>query len=195
VTEHPYVEPAKITSETCLGCHPGKAETKFVHTAVVAGCENCHRAASDQEKQKTAVTLVARGGELCRRCHETEKALVLHAPYETGECLLCHEAHGSEFPGNIRAEANTLCMACHVANHPAASVDNAHRTVTLLGAQAYSLEGYNNSPKIRADHPMASVGSVSGRRVTGKNPKKADASKRCVSCHEPHASQAAMLLR
>jgi len=61
-TEHPYIAPDDIKSETCLTCHPDKKEGKFVHTAVGMGCENCHQAASEKEKEKTSITLVATGG-------------------------------------------------------------------------------------------------------------------------------------
>ena len=65
VTEHPYIEPKDIKSETCLGCHPDKKEGKFVHSAVASGCETCHQATSEKEKEETTVTLVAQGGKLC----------------------------------------------------------------------------------------------------------------------------------
>ena len=74
-------------------------------------------------------------------------------------------------------------------------MDNAARTVTLLGTQAYALDAYNKSPKIRTDHPKTSTKSVSTRSLPKKDLVKTNAGRRCVSCHDPHASQAAMLLR
>ena len=83
--EHPFIEPKDIKSQTCLTCHPEKKEGKFVHSAVRMGCENCHQAIS--EKNKTTITLVATGGDLCAKCHETRKDPVLHGPIRTANAL------------------------------------------------------------------------------------------------------------
>ena len=80
--EHPYIDPKAIKTETCIKCHPNKSQGKFVHTAVGQGCENCHTATS--ENNKTIITDVAVGGDLCAMCHEAAKASVQHAPTSPG---------------------------------------------------------------------------------------------------------------
>ena len=179
--EHPFIEPKDIKSQTCLTCHPEKKQGKFVHTAVGMGCENCHQAIS--EKSKTTITLVATGGDLCAKCHETRKDPVLHGPYKNGQCLTCHDPHSSEFKAQTRAAGNSLCLECHAPKRGTAD------TVTLFILQRISKADFEAIPKIeldptlrfghpRATHPVAEAADPlhRGERIS------------CLSCHAPHAS-------
>ncbi len=180
-TEHPFVETKGLKSETCLQCHPDKNQGKFVHTAVGMGCENCHQTTS--EKNKTTITLVATGGDLCVMCHEAPKDPVLHGPFKSGQCLTCHDPHSSEFKAQTRAAGNALCLACH------ADVQAPAETVTLFGSQKISKADFDAIPKIDLDptqrfghpwvtHPVAVVPDLlrAGEKMS------------CLSCHAHHAS-------
>ena len=193
-TEHPFISPDDIKSETCLTCHPDKKEGKAVHTAVGMGCENCHQATSEKDQEKTTITLIAEGGNLCARCHEVSKDPVVHGPYKTGQCLVCHEPHASNFPKQTRAETNILCLSCHGANRPDVKVNAAAKTVSLLGGRTFDLESYKKAPKIAAEHSEKSMHRVVSHSGLGKDPRKPDAEIDCISCHEPHASKAKHLL-
>jgi len=185
--EHPFIEPKDIKSQTCLTCHPEKKEGKFVHSALGMGCGNCHQAIS--EKNKTTITLVATGGNLCAKCHETRKDPVLHGPYKNGQCLTCHDPHSSEFKAQTRAEGNSLCLECHAPKRSTAD------PVTLFSLQKISKADFEAIPKIeldptlrfghpRATHPVAAVADPlrGGERMS------------CLSCHAPHASTLQNLL-
>jgi predicted CXXCH cytochrome family protein len=185
--EHPFIEPKDIKSQTCLTCHPEKKEGKFVHSAVGMGCENCHQAIS--EKNKTTITLVATGGALCAKCHETRKDPVLHGPYKNGQCLTCHDPHSSEFKAQTRAAGNSLCLECHAPKRGTADA------VTLFSLQKISKADFEAIPKIkldptlrfghpRATHPVAEAADPlhRGERMS------------CLSCHAPHASTLQNLL-
>jgi predicted CXXCH cytochrome family protein len=178
---HPFIEQKDIKSETCLTCHPEKKQGKFVHTAVGMGCENCHQATS--EKNKTTITLVATGGDLCAMCHEAAKGPVLHGPYKNGQCLTCHDPHSSEFKAETRAAVNSLCLACH------ADQQAQTETVTLFSSQKISKADFDAIPKIDLDptqrfghpwvtHPVTQVA----------DPLHAGEKMSCLSCHTPHAS-------
>jgi predicted CXXCH cytochrome family protein len=193
-TEHPFIAPEDIKSETCLTCHPDKKEGKAVHTAVGMGCENCHQATSEKDKEKTAVTLIATGGELCAMCHDASKDPVQHGPYKTGQCMVCHEPHASNFPKQTRAGTNTLCMSCHGASMPDVKVNADAQTVWLLGGRTFDLASYEKAPKIIAEHSYKSAAPTVSHSVTGKNPRKPGAELNCISCHDPHASKAEHLL-
>ena len=192
-TEHPFIEPNAIKSETCLTCHPDKKEGKFVHSAVAMGCESCHRATS--ESSKTTVTLVATGEGLCVMCHEAKKEPVVHGPYGTGQCLVCHNPHSSDFPGETRAVTETLCMSCHSPSRPDVKVSADAKTVSVLGGRTLDLAAYEKAPKTGAGHPEKGALRVLSHSVPGKAPLKRDAELNCISCHDPHASQAEHLLR
>jgi predicted CXXCH cytochrome family protein len=178
---HPFIEQKDIKSETCLTCHPEKKQGKFVHSAVGMGCENCHQATS--EKNKTTITLVATGGDLCAMCHEASKDPVLHGPYKNGQCLICHDPHSSEFKAETRAAGNSLCLACHALKQAQGE------TVTLFDSQKISKADFEAIPKIELDpglrfghpwvtHPVAQVADPlhEGEKMS------------CLSCHTPHAS-------
>jgi predicted CXXCH cytochrome family protein len=36
-----------------------------------------------------------------------------HAPFEMGECSLCHESNDPNAPGGLVSEVNELCFSCH----------------------------------------------------------------------------------
>ena len=179
-TEHPYMDPGKIKSETCLNCHPDKNEGKFVHAAGVAGCESCHRSIS--EKRKTTFAFVAEGRGLCTGCHEVKQSVVGHFPYKAGQCLVCHNPHSSAFPGQARAAVRTLCMSCHGEGSPDVKVDVATKTVSLLGGRTIDLTSYQRAQKVPAGHGEKSKSQpVSNSSATEMN---------CLSCHNAHTSEA-----
>ena len=187
-TEHPFLEPDEITSDTCLDCHSNKEEGKFLHSAMEMGCESCHQVTSENEK--ASITLVAKGGELCAMCHEAKQASVLHDPYKDSQCLTCHDPHTSDIRNQLRAEVNTLCTTCHTASHPNVQVSEETQRVTLLGGQSTSLESYQQAKKLVLD-----PSGIKGHPVTGKDPRDTNAALNCISCHDPHGSQVPMLLR
>jgi predicted CXXCH cytochrome family protein len=179
--EHPFIDQKDIKSETCLTCHPEKKQGKFVHSAVGMGCENCHQATS--ENKKTTITLVATGGDLCLMCHEASKDEVQHGPYKSGQCLVCHDPHSSEFKAQTRAEVNTICLACHGVT-PAQKV-----MADVFASQKISKADLDAMPKIELDrtlwvghpwatHPVAQVA----------DPLHAGEKMSCLSCHAHHSS-------
>lgn len=183
-TEHPYVDPGKIKSETCLNCHPDKNEGKFVHTTGTSGCGGCHRVTS--EKRNTTIALVSEGGGLCITCHEVKQSVVVHFPYKAGQCLVCHNPHSSAFPSQTRAAIGTLCMSCHGANSPDVKVDLGTKTVSLLGGRTIDLASYERAQKISAGHWEKS------KSQPVSNPSAVEMN--CLSCHNAHTSEAKGLL-
>lgn len=190
---HPLIEPGYIKSKTCLSCHPGKEEGRFVHSAINIGCEKCHQATS--ETQKTTITLLATDGDLCGKCHEAKQDAVLHAPYKGRQCLVCHNPHSSDFPGQTRAAANTLCMSCHGANQSNVRVNAEARTVSLLDGRTIALEAYEKAPKISDDHSQSGAAYMLSHPLRGKTRPDSDAALNCLTCHDAHSSQAGHLLR
>ncbi len=192
VTQHPFIAKADIKYETCIICHSAKKEGKHVHTAVPLGCEGCHKVVT--EDQKTTITLVAAGGDLCARCHAAEQDQVVHFPYKAGQCLVCHSPHESDFPDQVRASADTLCLSCHGLDRPNVHINRAADLVTMLAGHQISYEEYQLAPKIKLDPSGVSGHPVPGHPVSGKDPRKQDATLSCLSCHSPHGSGADNLL-
>jgi predicted CXXCH cytochrome family protein len=42
-----------------------------------------------------------------------EKATSAHAPYESGDCSICHHSNDAQNPGPVKAAVNDLCLGCH----------------------------------------------------------------------------------
>jgi predicted CXXCH cytochrome family protein len=42
-----------------------------------------------------------------------EKPLTSHAPYDAGDCSLCHKSGDVQNPGPIKSAVNEMCLACH----------------------------------------------------------------------------------
>jgi predicted CXXCH cytochrome family protein len=183
-----------LNTETCLKCHPAKNQGKFVHTAVGFGCESCHVAASTE--YQTTIMLRATGGNLCGKCHELRKEPLLHGPYKSGQCLICHNPHAEDHPSQTRAAVDTLCLACHMLNQPDARVNAAARVVTLLDGREYDLAAWESAPKISEGH-AGNIGVAHGAAggFTVNQPGKREVEINCLSCHDPHASKSDHLLR
>ena len=196
VTEHPYIAQEELKTETCLGCHPDKKEGKFVHTAVTSGCESCHQATSEKEKEKTTITLMAQGGELCAMCHEAQKDVVVHKPYQLGQCLVCHDAHAGSFKAQLRAATNMVCLSCHGMNQKDVKVSREAQTVSVLGAHTVPFDEYNQAPKIGLD-PTGRFGHPWSTHPVAERPDPLrDGEKMsCLSCHAHHCSPAAKRIR
>jgi predicted CXXCH cytochrome family protein len=128
------------TAETCLTCHSDVGEHAVVHGAVAAGlCDSCH--AFDGKGDETRVTLaggVARDDTLplCTTCHEDIATQLTqpfpHAPVAAGDCLTCHDPHGSANRFMLKAADTAVCVTCHAdtgellkaqAVHPPAAAD------------------------------------------------------------------------
>jgi predicted CXXCH cytochrome family protein len=191
--DHPFIETKDLKSDTCLTCHATKKAAKFVHTAVGMGCENCHQAAS--KNNETTITLVADGGDLCARCHAATNGRVLHQPYQAGRCLICHDPHSGGYSGQIRAQVNVLCLGCYGTAQPDVKVNKYNKLAILPGGQTVSLEEYGRARKIDGRHSESHRSQNALGPVAVKAPGQSGTETTCLSCHDPHTSQAQHLLR
>lgn len=109
-------------SPQCLSanCHEAITREKYTHTPVqTAQCTACHQQVQSVHPSSSgnSFSLVADRKELCLKCHQQNTtASVIHPPYEEGDCLQCHNPHGSEFPGLAKVDQTSqqeLCFTCH----------------------------------------------------------------------------------
>jgi predicted CXXCH cytochrome family protein len=186
---HPYIEQNDIKAETCLRCHPHEQEGRFVHSAMVSGCDNCHHVTSEKETQQTTITLAAAGGDLCAMCHEASKDPVVHGPVKAGQCLACHDPHGSEFKAHTRADGNALCLGCHAPQRISGE------TVTVFKTVSMSRQDFQAIPKIELDATRR-VGHPSANHPVADfpNPLNPKEKMSCLSCHKPHSSSQQSLI-
>jgi predicted CXXCH cytochrome family protein len=109
-------------NRACVECHdPHASNQEYVLKKPVQDlCLSCHIAPPGKttpNKQEGEAATVSASGQ-----PDAESAQYLnlsgkyvHEP-ATKECLLCHDAHASEFPKELRAPVRDLCMDCHGTN-------------------------------------------------------------------------------
>jgi predicted CXXCH cytochrome family protein len=70
-------------------------------------CNACHESAATN-------ALVARGSDLCFRCHELAlDKKYIHGPLASGGCIACHDPHGSQYRYLLVSESDSFCFRCH----------------------------------------------------------------------------------
>jgi predicted CXXCH cytochrome family protein len=100
----------------CLDCHGDLLEGKQVHYPAEDDCNNCHESTGvfHPLQDSAGFQLMDRIPALCYYCHEERvKSVYPHQPVEQGNCLGCHDAHGSTGPSLLRLPEPDLCLSCH----------------------------------------------------------------------------------
>jgi len=111
-------EPATLDEEPtdCAQCHDDLLKREQIHYPVEDACENCHESTGVSHPSGDSVGFRLMDGipALCYYCHEegAEKAHP-HLPVKQGNCLGCHDAHGSSESTLLRSPDPDLCLSCH----------------------------------------------------------------------------------
>ena len=188
--------PSGDSAALCMTCHAEtmkRLEQPHRHAPVAAGrCTACH----NPHGSDFTFQLADEGNRACVRCHaDIGQSLAqphAHSPAALS-CSLCHDAHAGSQPAQMRAAANVVCLACHKAN-AAQSPD----TRGLFGrAPADALEHLiATAPRVALDPSGASGHPTIHHPVDGpRDPAEPTRTLRCASCHNPHGTAGAKLLR
>jgi len=181
--EHPVPLPKDAD---CASCHEDKTKGKAVHSAIAMGCTTCHEVKTEGET--TTVNLVAPKDQLCFTCHEKSKEEYRHGPYDKGQCVTCHDPHTSDFPKQLRADGNNLCLECHAERTKLADSISLFSTQTITKAQFEAIPKIVPNAAVKLGHPFA-------RHPMADVPDPLRGTKMsCLSCHEPHYSKAEQLI-
>jgi DmsE family decaheme c-type cytochrome len=111
---------AKPQLALCAACHATQVASfrnkPYAHRLGRAGveCSSCHEPHGRPGRESLALT---RAGELpCLSCHFEKRGpfVFQHGAGAVGDCLECHDAHGSSNPKMLkRATVAQLCIECH----------------------------------------------------------------------------------
>ncbi|GAB4249973.1 MAG: hypothetical protein Kow00129_10780 [Thermoleophilia bacterium] len=203
-----FVEPAaggEVSTEQCLDCHSDKQFTGRgkSHDSEIVPCFRCHR----QHELPTPggdpdgwnAFLISSQKELCVICHQSVGRryddVNQHPSFELGECTVCHDPHGSEFPAMLVGDPETFCRTCHflfdsmsrpVGHEPFTSGD-------CLGCHDPHASDYPGMTK--AAQPEVCTGChQSLSREMAVQMTHEPVGRRCTDCHEPHTADYARLL-
>jgi len=195
---HPALDPSK-NRQTCLACHdPHMGNTRgLLRDSVVGLCRKCHPQIVEEARSEFGHKPAAdncgchppHGSGiqgllkkeipfLCLNCHspddETLRKTHLGAPMKTLDCLECHTPHGASHPGLPAPEIHAVmlqgCSECHEGSYDR----------IVGGKDSSCLKCHDDIVRTAENSPFyhPAVNMIS-----------------CITCHTPHASANAHLLR
>jgi predicted CXXCH cytochrome family protein len=190
--KHPVSLPSNVDASKCSECHSDIGKGKYVHSAMAMGCTTCHQV--DNQNGTTQIVLVSPVTQLCITCHALASEKILHGPYKSGDCVVCHSPHASDYLNHTWVSAQDICVGCHAAARLKVNRKKGTATVpwgiTLTLDQMKGLLYLGLNSTLTANHP------VEGHPVSGPNTAVGPGAPpiSCLSCHKPHASNYANLL-
>lgn len=164
----------------CASCHTeveSWKERKVPHAPFAQGrCTTCH----EPHSSDTPGLLTKSGAALCGACHKMDATLRSRHrgyPVEKADCHQCHDPHASARPALFRESvhapfASGDCGACH--RGPGAALPFA----TVKPTGALCAECHADVVDQAREAPFPHVAAGGGR---------------CLSCHNPHTGETALL--
>lgn len=187
--QHPtLVDPSKTN---CSTCHEDLLKKAFIHTIVKEeSCDVCHE--MNQKEDKTFVTLMAKGNDLCLACHsDIEEAMseeYVHPVVEEG-CDLCHDPHSSDNANQLISTWKDLCSTCHEVEDEDFKEKHGMQPVTYVGcglchnphgsSQEKLLTGMSTHAPFEGGECSACHKRARGTKIT----LRADRADLCYACH------------
>jgi len=178
--------PATAAAGACVSCHAAVPKHAAVHPKL-ADCVSCH-----VPKTRDAHAF---DDKKCTVCHQMVKKndKFVHGPVAAGECLACHDPHGSDEPAQVRVFGSDLCQKCHVdMKARLAEKRFTHAPVKEDCATCHNPHASPSKYQIRndsAEQCLACHKTLRKELVTARVQHEAVAVDReCLNCHDPHAS-------
>ena len=195
---------SKVSAEECRKCHPDTVRSGIPHASDKVPCLRCHRthplSGADGAPRERGTYLIASQRELCVICHgSVGKAYDdahQHPPFKLGECTVCHDPHGTDYPKMLKQPPNTLCTTCHFV----ADMDSAKQkhppwaARDCIGCHSPHASDYPGMTKEKQpDVCLECHKNVAGElsQAVTHNP----AGEACTKCHLPHVSEYAPMLK
>jgi len=197
------VQHVPFTQGRCAACHDPHAADHPALAAEAGGgmCASCHpvTAAFTQRHSGYPVERAQ-----CQQCHDPHASsrpglfrTELHAPFEDGDCTICHVASNASEPFALVADQAELCGACHedqveasrTAPFPHVSAGGGRCTECHnphSGDGESLLRGELQSVCLSCHDPGGAKSGQSGRFVTHEESD-------CVVCHAPHGASQPVL--
>jgi predicted CXXCH cytochrome family protein len=194
--------------ELCTVCHQARREEfiqKHIHPPVEEGCVECH----DPHESSMRYQLRAEGestSALCFNCHEEGifKRPVQHSPVADGDCIACHRPHSSPNPKLLVAssEEGVLCFGCHEDRKEEFTMQYLHAPAAENCAECH--DPHSSNAKYMLKEAGGKLCAMCHLDVTPEIYEAIETATvkhppvdkgECVSCHRPHSSNYAPLLK
>lgn len=121
-----------------------------------------------------------------------------HAPFEAGDCRICHQSGDAKNPGAVLKPTPALCLDCHDEFERVMKRPHTHAPATASCTTCHNPHNARQ-PKLALAEPRVLCTNCHAKiKETSENAKVKHgamaAGKQCLSCHNPHASSVARLL-
>ena len=178
--------PATAAAGSCLQCHATVTKHTVVHPKST-DCASCHVPTARDAHQFTV--------KQCTACHQMVKPddKFVHGPVAAGECLTCHDPHGTDEPQLVRVFGSELCEKCHVDMKARLAEQRfAHAPAKEDCATCHNPHASPTKYQIRndgAEQCLACHKTLRKELVTARVQHEAmSMDRQCLNCHDPHAS-------
>lgn len=125
-------------------------------------------------------------------------AVSTHAPYDEGDCSICHRSSDPRSPGPMKKAAQQLCLDCHEDFAGTLRQKHTHKPAREACTACHNPHNAVQS-KLLVAEPVALCNSCHDevKALTENSPVKHKAltsGARCSNCHDPHGSAIERLL-
>jgi DmsE family decaheme c-type cytochrome len=182
-------------------CHDDMKNEKFLHGPVATGnCKVCHGEASKHMKRpkrnkfgKIEKDLL----KICLSCHDKFKLKKnIHKPLQQGECVACHNPHGSPYKYQLVAKNADLCFKCHDKRlnknryvHGPAAVGGC-----ILCHDPHSAD-YKNNLRAKGSELCFLCHTEKKTSFAQAKFKHKPVAEDCANCHNPHAAPKKFMMK
>lgn len=200
-TTYAQVQTPKKKADTCITskCHAKINKQKFVHGPVVVGeCTVCHgKSPKHKDKPKRYEFKEIKNLEkICYSCHDQFKPKkFIHNPVKEGECIACHNPHGSSYKFQLLEQGGALCFNCH--DNEIVSKKYVHGPAVVGGCVAchepHTADYENN---LRAEGPALCFMCHTDHAEAFQQAKvkHKPVAEDCTKCHNPHSAAKQFML-
>jgi predicted CXXCH cytochrome family protein len=160
-------------------------------------CEFCHQVSDKGGPAR----LVESPEPLCFKCHQKDqfKGSIAHGPFAAGACITCHNPHGGNVPGMLRAPGKQMCLDCH--KDMSERLSNAgfrHKPAETDCLDCHSPHVSEQPHMLKAAVPdlctKCHEKTVSDLQTAAVKHSPVTKDSACMNCHDPHAAQENKLL-
>jgi predicted CXXCH cytochrome family protein len=199
-----FAQPSNVEvrqPDVCFECHVDMTDLQGLrhqHTAFESGvCSDCH----NPHASGHMALLNDEPGELCLSCHDVVADELAkhsqHTPAANGLCLDCHDPHASDFPAQLNESGAALCAGCHTRVEEWSGLPVVHEPIRQGDCSAcHAAHGSDEERLLSASPPELCLGCHDvDQTFRAKHAQPGIENSNCATCHDPHASPVAGLLR
>jgi len=121
-----------------------------------------------------------------------------HAPFEAGECQLCHANNDPKQPGPVITDVTTLCLGCHEEFPGVLKRAHVHAPAQTACTNCHNPHNASYPKMLLQEGSQLCTGChkpIAETMTSASVPHKALSSgAQCLNCHNPHASAVEALL-